>query len=292
MKVICCQLDIVWEDKQANFERFEKFLAHAGPSADSLVVLTEMCFTGFSMNVAPIAEDEPGRTEAFLASMAERYGVYLVSGLVSRTPGGLGRNEAIFMTPPGAVEGRYQKMHLFSPAGEHLFFEPGSRVVSFAWQGGSVAPFICYDLRFPEAFRAAVDLGAELYVVIANWPRMREGHWLTLLQARAIENQAFVAGVNRCGRDPYVDYSGRSVIFSPGGEVIADAGENEGWVSAELDWQTVREYRKRFPALSDRRYPALAPNSTIACGSRAVSRTQSLSEGSDRAEVKAMHVPG
>jgi omega-amidase len=253
MRVFCCQLDIVWENKGANFRKVEDLLAGARPPAGALVVLPEMGFTGFSMNVAEVAEGEPGLSEAFLAGMAQCYGVYLLSGLVTRTPKGLGRNVAILVTPLGTVEAHYQKLHLFSPAGEHAFYEPGSREITFAWQGGTVAPFICYDLRFPEAFRAAVDQGAEFYVVIANWPRVRERHWLALLQARAIENQAFVAGVNRCGRDPNLDYSGRSVIIGPDGEVIADAGEREGWISAELDWETVRAYRRRFPALSDRK---------------------------------------
>jgi predicted amidohydrolase len=251
-RVFCCQFDIVWEDKRANFERVENILAQARPSAGSLVALPEMCFTGFSMNVSRIAEHEGGATEAFLARAAERHGVYILSGLVTRSPDGMGRNEAILMTPHEGVEGRYQKLHLFSPAGEHSYFEPGSRVVTFAWRGGVVAPFICYDLRFPEAFRTAVDLGAELYVVIANWPRVRERHWLTLLQARAIENQAFVAGINRCGRDPHAEYSGRSVIVSPLGEIMADAGENEGWISAEIEWENVCSCRRQFPALSDR----------------------------------------
>jgi omega-amidase len=253
MKIFCCQFDIVWENKPANFEKLETILANAILPADSLIILPEMCFTGFSMDVPRIAEGEPARTEEFLAVLAKRYQVYLVAGLVTQTPDGLGRNEAILVSPDGTVAGRYQKLHLFSPAGEHSYFEPGARVFTLPWQGGSVALFICYDLRFPEAFRAAIDVGAELFVIIANWPQARERHWLTLLQARAIENQAFVVGVNRCGRDPRVDYSGRSVIFGPGGDVIADAGENESLVSAELNWDTVRDYRKRFPALSDRR---------------------------------------
>lgn len=253
MRIFCCQFDIVWENKDANFRIVEDLLANARPPSGSLVALPEMGFTGFSMNVAEIAADEPGLTETFLTAMARRHGVYLLAGLVTRTPDGLGRNVAVLVTPHGKVDAHYQKLHLFSPAGEHAFYEPGSREVTFAWQRGTVAPFICYDLRFPEAFRAAIDRGVELYVVIANWPRVRERHWLTLLQARAIENQAFVAGVNRCGRDPHLDYSGRSVIIGPDGEIIADAGEANGWISAELDWETVRACRKRFPALSDRR---------------------------------------
>jgi omega-amidase len=254
MRVFCCQFDIAWENKRANFDKVEDLLARAQPPAGSLVALPEMGFTGFSMNVAQVAKGEPKLTETFLTAMAQRHGVYLIAGLVTRTPEGLGRNEAVLVTPDATVEAHYQKLHLFSPAGEHAFYEPGTREITFAWQGGTVAPFICYDLRFPEVFRAAVDQGAEFYVVIANWPRVRERHWLALLQARAIENQAFVAGVNRCGRDPQLDYSGRSAIFGPDGEVIADAGDSEGWISAELDWETVRAYRKRFPALSDRRH--------------------------------------
>jgi predicted amidohydrolase len=259
MKVFCCQLDIVWEDKRANFAKVDRLLAGAKLPAGSLVLLPEMCFTGFSMNVPQIAEFEPACTEEFLATMAERYEVSLVCGVVTQTASGWGRNEAIVMTPRGIVESRYQKLHLFSPAGENSFFEPGNRVVTFEWQNILVAPFICYDLRFPEAFRAAVDAGAELYVVIANWPRARERHWLALLKARAIENQAFVAGVNRCGRDPNVDYSGRSVIIAPSGEVIADAGETECLIDAELDGAAVREYRRRFPVLSDRTRTCLVP---------------------------------
>jgi omega-amidase len=272
MKVFCCQFDIVWEEKPANFKKVEILLADAGPPAGSLIVLPEMCFTGFSMNVARTSESEPGQTESFLAAMAELYGVYLIGGLVTRAPNGLGRNEAIFMTPRAKVESRYQKLHLFSLAGEHSYFEPGRRVVTFRWQGGLVAPFICYDLRFPEEFRTAADGGAELYVVIANWPSARECHWLTLLKARAIENQAFVLGVNRCGRDPYLDYSGRSVIIAPSGEVLADAGQNESWISAELDWATAREYRKRFPALSDRSRSSRVPGSLNGGEAWAVSR--------------------
>ncbi|HZC34679.1 MAG TPA: carbon-nitrogen family hydrolase [Chthoniobacterales bacterium] len=253
MRIFCCQFDIVWENKEANFDKVANTLANAALPPNSLVILPEMCFTGFSMNVPRIAEHEPARTEEFLATLAKRHQVYLVSGLVTQTPDGLGKNEAVFLNPSGMIEARYQKLHLFSPAGEHSFFERGNQVFTFHWQGGSVALFICYDLRFPEVFRAAIELGAELFIVVANWPKVRESHWCTLLQARAIENQAFVAGVNRCGRDPNCDYSGRSCIFGLAGELIVDAGENESLVSSELNWETVRDHRKRFPALSDRR---------------------------------------
>jgi len=117
-----------------------------------------------------------------------------------------------------------------------------------------VAPFICYDLRFPELFRMAVRQGAQLYVVIANWPASRVHHWVTLLQARAIENQAYVVGVNRCGSDPKVAYAGRSLVVSPRGVILADAGGGERVLSAELDLAALQAYRAEFPVLQDMRW--------------------------------------
>ncbi|MEM7603581.1 MAG: nitrilase-related carbon-nitrogen hydrolase, partial [Verrucomicrobiota bacterium] len=110
---------------------------------------------------------------------------------------------------------------------------------------------ICYDLRFPELFRRATAGGAELIVVIASWPTVRMEHWLTLLKARAIENLAYVVGVNRCGSDPNVDYPGRSVVIDPFGEILADAGGEDGLVGVEIDLARVRDWRAEFPALKD-----------------------------------------
>jgi omega-amidase len=252
MNLYCCQFDISWEAKQANFERVRKLLDCNAPAAGSLVVLPEMAFTGFSLNVPLVAKDEPERTEAFLTEVAKRFGVYLVAGLVTQAQNGRGENKAVFVMPSGHIGGGYQKMHLFSPGGEHLYFKRGAAVKKFSWQGGCVVPLICYDLRFPELFRAALPLGAELYVVIANWPSIRDEHWITLLRARAIENQAFVAGVNRCGQDAQYNYSGRSLIIAPDGQILAEAGNAEEVIWADIDWEFVREYRTKFSVLKDR----------------------------------------
>ena len=252
MNLYCCQFDISWEAKQANFEKVSKLLECNLPVPGSLVVLPEMAFTGFSMNVARVTQDAPGATESFLVDLAKRFGVCLVAGLATQASNGRGENKAVFVMPDGHIEGTYQKVHLFSPGGENLYFQPGDTISKFFWQGGCVVPLICYDLRFPELFRSALSLGAELYVIIANWPAPREDHWITLLRARAIENQAFVAGVNRCGRDPQCEYSGRSLIIGPDGRILAQAGRAEEVVWAEIDWDDVREYRIRFPVLADR----------------------------------------
>jgi predicted amidohydrolase len=121
----------------------------------------------------------------------------------------------------------------------------------FVWQDLQVAPFVCYDLRFPEIFRHATRKGAELLVVIANWPEARDSHWQALLPARAIENQAFLVGVNRVGSDPLVRYAGHSLILSPKGETLAAGGSEPEVLSAVLERQSLLDYRQKFPALND-----------------------------------------
>lgn len=165
----------------------------------------------------------------------------------------MARNESVTFAPDGSLLGRYVKMQPFLPGGEGEGHAAGSEVIIFPWGGFSVAPLICYDLRFPEHFRAAVRRGADLFVVIASWPVKRHHHWLTLLQARAIENLACVIGVNRTGTDPHLSYNGRSVVVSPHGHIIADAGEGEGVVTAKIDAAEVARWREQFPALRDMR---------------------------------------
>ena len=253
MNVFCCQTNIAWEDKPANFARARALLDGASIPRGSLVLLPEMFATGFSMNVAAIAEDSPGETEAFLSECARKLGVYLQGGFVARGADGKGQNKAAIFAPDGSALARYQKIYTFTLAGETAHYSRGPNApVFFAWNGFTVAPFICYDLRFPELFRAASARGAQLYTVIANWPQPRDAHWIALLRARAIENQAYVAGVNRCGDDPKYRYLGRSIIVDPLGNILADAGEGEGVVGAALDLKPLLDYRRDFPALADR----------------------------------------
>ncbi|HEX5446549.1 MAG TPA: nitrilase-related carbon-nitrogen hydrolase, partial [Pirellulales bacterium] len=155
--------------------------------------------------------------------------------------------------PTGALVARYAKLQPFTLADETKHYEAGGSVVTFPWQGFSVAPFVCYDLRFPELFRASVRRGAELMVVIANWPQSREAHWLALLRARAIENQSYVLGVNRAGDDPHLRYGGHSLLVDPRGETVIEAGSGPQVLSAEIERATLVDYRRDFPALGDMR---------------------------------------
>jgi omega-amidase len=253
MKIIGLQIDTRWEDKEANHANVSALVAEAAPPENSLIVLPEMFATGFSMNVGAVAEDRNRATQAFLSGLAADCGAYVLGGVVTRHEDGRGLNQAVVYAPSGRELARYSKMHPFSYAGETEHYAPGTGIETFACNSFTIAPLICYDLRFPEAFRAATRKGAQVLVVIANWPAPREDHWTCLLQARAVENQAYVIGVNRCGADPHNAYSGRSRIIDPRGVVLADAGSREGWIEADLDVRELLAYREAFPALADMR---------------------------------------
>jgi omega-amidase len=253
MRVACCQLDIAWEDKPANYRKVRQLVTEAKLPAGSLLGLPELFATGFSMNLAATREDTPSSTESFLATLASEQGLFIVGGLAGAGSDGRVRNQAVVFSPQGQLLARYSKIHPFTLGGEARHYAAGTDLVAFDWQGCKVAPFICYDLRFPELFRAAVQRGAQLFLVIANWPSRRLDHWLTLLQARAIENQAWVAGVNRCGADPQHSYPGRSVVVDPHGLVRMDLGRLEGLDSAGVDLAALGAWRNEFPALRDMR---------------------------------------
>jgi predicted amidohydrolase len=250
------QLDIAWEDKAANFRNVRALLEATPPAAGSLVVLPEMFASGFSMNLAATRQGPEREDETFLAGLAREHGVFVVGGVVSPGAAEMGRNEAVAFSPDGALLARYTKFHPFSLGGEAQGHEAGREIATFAWGGFVVAPFVCYDLRFPEIFRAAARRGASLFVVMALWPVKRQQHWLTLLQARAIENQAYVVGVNRVGTEPGYTYAGRSVVVDPHGVIIADAGEREHVLATTIEAEVVAAWRRDFPALRDAHWEA------------------------------------
>lgn len=253
MHIAAVQLDIRWEDRPANHGHVRQLLAQTELPAGALVVLPEMCDTGFSMNTAATDPGEPSVSEAFCRQIAKESNVAVLAGVVARGADNRLANEAVAFSPDGVELSRYRKMYPFSGAGEHLHYAAGQGHTIFQWQSARIAPFICYDLRFPEAFRPAAA-GAELFVVIANWPATRSEHWVRLLQARAIENQAFVLGVNRCGSDPTHRYDGRSSLFDPMGREIFQADGREQVLTAEIDPGDARRWREQFPALRDMRH--------------------------------------
>lgn len=252
MNVLALQFDIAWENKTANFEKVRQLLAQAAPERNSLVALPEMFATGFSMNTGTIAELSGGETEQFLSATAKQFSIFLVAGAAIRGRDGKTRNKALTFGPDGQLLAFYAKMRPFSPGGESEHYTAGEHPIAFRCGELTVSPFICYDLRFPELFRqSAAAHRPELFVVIANWPEKRISHWIRLLQARAIENQAYVLAANRIGRDPYYAYTGRSIIVDFNGEIGADAGAHEGRIQARLDLEALRKYRQGLPFLDD-----------------------------------------
>ena len=183
-----------------------------------------------------------------MREVAADLGVWILAGRPA-LPGP--RNLAVLCAPSGHVE-RYAKIHPFSFAGEDAHYRSGDRVVTWTVEGVRITPLVCYDLRFPEPFRlAAAD--TDLFVVIANWPERRRAHWQTLLRARAIENLAFVAGVNRVGEGGGLVYQGDSALVGPWGETLVGGAQIETVLVGEVDPHAVLEARRTFPALADRR---------------------------------------
>ena len=250
MKIALLQTDIVWEDVSENHHRAAPMLAEAAAGGARLAILPEMFSTGFSMNAARVAQPPGGPSETFLREQAKALNLWILASIPeSGSPSP--RNMALLVSPRGAVT-RYAKIHPFSFAGEHREYTPGDRVVTADVEGVRVTPFVCYDLRFPEPFRlAAAD--TDLFCVVANWPEERREHWRLLLRARAVENQAYVAGVNRVGDGGRLHYAGDSVLVSPSGETLVEGDGRARVLLGEVDVQKVAEIRARFPFLGDLR---------------------------------------
>ncbi|MDW8343950.1 MAG: nitrilase-related carbon-nitrogen hydrolase [Verrucomicrobiae bacterium] len=238
MRLGLLQLDIAWENPPANLERIRSLVG--GQPALDLLVLPEMFATGFSFNRTLTAG-----TADLTHQLARELHCYVLGGGVSADAQ---FNQAVLADPTGRELLRYTKQFPFRPGNEPYRSGAGPVIIEFA--GIQLSPLICYDLRFPEAFGPPV---AELYIVIANWPAERALHWNALLRARAIENQACVVGVNRCGRDPHHEYIGESQVIGPTGDLMAHAGRMEQLVTVEIQPEIIREYRRQFPTLADAR---------------------------------------
>jgi predicted amidohydrolase len=253
MKVAAIQHDIVFADAPATCERVRPLIAQAAEQGAELIVLTEMFATGFSMRPERTAEPEGGPSEQFLLAQAAEHGAHLIASVAQQGADGHYRNNAVVAAPDGTTH-RYAKIHPFSFAGEHEHYTAGSEHLTVPIGELRVSVFVCYDLRFADEVWPLAPR-TDLYVVPANWPEPRTEHWSALLRARAIENQAYVVGVNRVGRDPAENvYRGNSAIIDPLGVVLAaPAAYAEQVVLADVQAATVQDVRTRYPFLADRR---------------------------------------
>jgi len=260
MRIYGIQADLEWEDKDANFTKIRSLLDDGNIQPESLIVLPETFSTGFSMNLKVTVRNEPGQTESFLSGLAKDRKCWVTGGLIEPTSDDQkGSNRSVTFSPDGKKFASYGKIQPAAVYRENEVHEPGNRVEVFPLGGFLACPLICYDLRFPELFRIGMQKGANLFIVIACWPKIRIGHWVSLLKARAIENQSYVVGVNRTGSDPNMEFGGNSVVIDPKGEILANAGETESVLSMEIDSSLVAQWREEFPVLKHVRPEFLPP---------------------------------
>jgi len=204
------------------------------------------------MNASAMAEDLNGETVAFFSELARDYRTNVFAGVIERE-GKNHFNTLVHLNPSGKLKAKYRKIHPFSYSSENKFYKCGKHPIVTNLQGLKIGLSICYDLRFPELFRLYAIERVCLIINIANWPDTRIDHWRTLLKARAIENQCFVAGVNRVGNDVKLHYNGYTSLFDPMGKEIVVVENKETVVTAEIDTKYVREIREKLPFLKDMR---------------------------------------
>lgn len=248
MKISLIQSDTIWEDKSRNFQNLLRLLTPLFDNTD-LVILPEMFNTGFSMNPVLLGESPDGETLDWMKDISLK-GNFGICGSYIVHENSNYYNRWVFVSPVDEIW-HYDKHHLFSMGGENRCFTAGNSRLTFSFRGVKINPFICYDLRFPVWSRNRNS--SDLLIFAANWPSARNDVWITLLKARAIENQCFVAGTNRTGTDGTgVKYSGDSMIISPRGSILASAlNEEECFVTAEISIKDLSEFRKKFPVLND-----------------------------------------
>ncbi len=255
MKVAAIQFDIAWEDPEANFASLRPQIAAAVASGARMVVLPEMFACGFSMDTARIAEPQDGPSARFLREQAEAHGVWICGSIPERRAEGERPYNTLLIAGPDGAAHRYRKIHPFTFADEHLHYNAGREHLTLTIDGLRIAFFVCYDLRFADEFWALAP-EVDAYIVVANWPKRRRLHWSTLLRARAIENQAYVVGLNRVGLASNLEYSGDSAILDPWGETLVSAAADPTTLYAELDPAKVADARRKFPVLVDRTPPS------------------------------------
>ncbi len=261
LKIALTQMDIIWEEKPANYEKAELMCQRAFQAGADLLLFPEMSFTGFSMRMEKVAERYPYKSVDKMKMLSEKYPHMAIgfgyAGYVKGENSKEIRN-CLEVVANGESLMRYEKIHPFTFGEEGKYITAGSRLAACEIHGVPIGGFICYDLRFPEPFQISSKEN-ELIFVIANWPQERAEHWNILLQARAVENQCYIAGINRIGEGGGLSYEPGSLIFDPLGNPVKGkfyrvGGEvEEGFLLVEIDTEMVLEVRKNFPLKADRR---------------------------------------
>ncbi len=259
LKITIVQTDLAWEDIDANLSNFSKRLDSIGQSSTDLIVLPEMFNTGFTMNASAVAESMNGKTIEWMAKLASQKNSIVTGSMVIKE-GDKFYNRLIWMRPDGTFE-HYSKRHTFRMAEENKTYASGDKKLIVELAGWRICPLVCYDLRFPVWSRnkpqtpkgALNEMEYDCLIYVANWPERRSYAWRQLLIARAIENQVYVVGINRIGKDgKEINYDGYSVALNPKGEPMSNTKPNEESVETiTLSYQELENYRNEFPVALD-----------------------------------------
>lgn len=247
LRITTVQSNLFWENVRANLDMFSAKLQNLAGLTD-LVILPEMFTTGFSMNAGPLAEAMQGETMQWLTQQACKLGAVVTGSFIAKE-NELYHNRLVWMRPDGSFE-IYDKRHLFTLAGEHEVYTAGQKRLVTEWKGWKICPLICYDLRFPVWSRNNEFF--DLLIYTANWPEKRSHHWKQLLIARAIENQCYVAGVNRVGADGMdFNYTGDTSVIDFSGKILYQVSEIENVSTISLSRENLQTYRNSLQFLAD-----------------------------------------
>ncbi len=248
LKVTIIQNAIEWQNIEANLLHLKSLMSDMNNKTD-LIILPEMFTTGFTMSPSGVAEEMNGNAVTAIKDWSSTSGADITGSIIVKE-NNCYYNRLIWVKPDGKIF-TYDKRHLFRMGGEDKVYTPGNSHLTVNLNGWRIRPFICYDLRFPVWTRNT-GMEYDLAVFTANWPAARDLHWETLLRARAIENQCYVAGVNRTGRDGNgTDYNGKSSLIDFYGKTLFQGNENECVHTVELSHDNLMNYRKSFPAWMD-----------------------------------------
>lgn len=255
MKLALGQIDMGFEEKEQAMALCSRLMAEAKEKGVDFVIFPEMTLTGFTLAPETYGEERKNsKTIAFFKEEAKKNGVAVCFGLPVYEDG-VATNHCILLDETGEELADYTKIHPFSFGAEAEHYVGGSTLQFCEIKGVPVSPLVCYDLRFPEPFQILSEK-SKLITVIASWPTPRREHWMTLLKARAIENQCFIAGINRSGDGGGLSYIGDSMVVSPTGEVLAHVEGGNGLTIVDINLQEADAYRSSFPVKADRK-PAL-----------------------------------
>ncbi len=255
------QMDCKFGDPAHNFAHAEGFVAEAARRGSDLVLLPELWSTAYDLeraaelaspHVNGAGEGGEGNWFGRLATMAQEHKVWIAGSTLEALDGRFYNCMTVY-GPDGQLAAVYRKIHLFRLMQEERYLAPGPEAVCASLPWGKTGMAICYDLRFPELFRKYALSGAKLMLIPSEWPHPRKMHWRTLLRARAIENQCFVAACNRVGETNGSTFFGASAVIDPWGETLIEAGEAEALLTMRIDLNKVEAVRKRIPVFEDRR---------------------------------------